>query len=54
MTFRTNLKQFLTGLEVRAAPFTLVGRTPSSARDALVPPKPARGPAAVQGDRPTH
>jgi hypothetical protein len=42
--------------------FPFVGRTPSSARDAAVlmknaPPKPARGPAAVQGavqgDRPT-
>jgi signal transduction histidine kinase len=31
----------------------LVGRTPSSARDALVPPRPARGPAAVPGDCPT-
>jgi hypothetical protein len=33
--------------------FRFVGRKPSSARDALVPPEPARGPAAVQGDRPT-
>jgi len=30
-----------------------VGRNPWSARDALVPPKPARGPAADQGVRPT-
>ncbi len=38
--------------------FPCVGRTPSSAWDAAVltknaPPKPARGPAAVQGHRPT-
>jgi hypothetical protein len=33
--------------------FRLVGRTPLSARDAFVPPKSARGPTAVQGDRPT-
>ncbi len=38
--------------------FPCVGRTPLSARDAAVlmknaPRKPARGPAAVQGDRPT-
>src|SRR5438067_1912578 len=31
----------------------IMGRTPWSARDALVPPKPARGPAADQGVRPT-
>ena len=30
-----------------------VGWTPWSARDALVPPEPARGPAADQGVRPT-
>jgi lysophospholipase L1-like esterase len=41
--------------EASAAQSTVaqVGRTPSSARDALVPQKPAGGPAAVQGDRPT-
>src|SRR6202165_212087 len=33
--------------------FRLVGRTPLSARDAFVPSKSARGPTAVQGDRPT-
>jgi len=34
--------------------FRPVGRTPLSARDAFVPPKSARGPTAVQGDRPTR
>src|SRR5260370_407497 len=33
--------------------FRLVGRTPLSARNAFVPPKSARGPTAVQGDRPS-
>src|SRR5260370_1419766 len=33
--------------------FRLVGRTLLSVQDAFVPPKSARGPTAVQGDRPT-
>ncbi len=33
--------------------YRCVGRTARPAGDALVPPEPARGPAAVQGDRPT-